>query len=213
MFHPMTGAVLRVHNDASLTGVGTNPSKRIAIVDGALTCIAAAGIKKTTVEDIAGASGMSRATLYRIFPGGRDAILQAVVETELARFYSQLAVAMGSAETLEDVLVAGIHQCAVILTNSVALSKIYEEEPWTVLRHGIFGEMDQTIAIASTFAEPFFGRWLEPDEARRAAELAVRVVVAYLVDPDSVFDLSSESGTRALVVRFVLPGIEALREI
>jgi len=174
----MTGAVLRVHNDASLTGVGTNPSKRIAIVDGALTCIAAAGIKKTTVEDIAGASGMSRATLYRIFPGGRDAILQAVVETELARFYSQLAVAMGSAETLEDVLVAGIHQCAVILTNSVALSKIYEEEPWTVLRHGIFGEMDQTIAIASTFAEPFFGRWLEPDEARRAAELAVRVVVA-----------------------------------
>ncbi len=53
------------------------------IVDGALRCIARWGLAKTTVEDVAREAGCSRATLYRAFPGGKDAILAAVAAAEL----------------------------------------------------------------------------------------------------------------------------------
>ena len=63
---------------------------------------------KTTVDDIAREAGFSRATLYRTFPGGKDAVVAAMVETEVARLFSSLAVVMGEATDLEDVLVAGM---------------------------------------------------------------------------------------------------------
>ena len=58
------------------------------------------------------AAGLSRATVYRTFPGGKEGILAAVVETEVARLFSSLAVVMGEATDLEDVLVAGMVESA-----------------------------------------------------------------------------------------------------
>ena len=60
-------------------------------------------------------------------------------------------------------------------------------------------------------AAPFFARWLEPEQASRAAEWAVRIVMAYCSDPSPHADLADPSDTRALVRTFVLPGILALR--
>ena len=197
-------SVPREHGDPS-------SSKRIRIVDAALRCIEARGLRGTTVDDVARAAGMSRATLYRAMPGGREEIIQSVVDTELARFFSTLAVAMGTAESLEDVLISGMVTAARALRGSGALTTVLEEEPWVILRHLSFGEMDHAIGVAADFAEPFFGRWLEPDQAIRAADLAVRIVVSYLLDPDEVVDLTDEASVRMLSRRHLLPGIEALR--
>lgn len=186
-------------------------SKRIRIVDAALRCIESSGLRGTTVDDVARSAGMSRATLYRAMPGGRDEIIQSVVDTELARFFSTLAVSMGTAESLEEVLVSGMVTAARSIRGSGALSTVLEEEPWVILRHLSFGEMDHAIGVAADFAEPFFGRWLEPDQAIRAADLAVRLVVSYLLDPDEAVDLTDEASVRQLARRHVLPGIEALR--
>src|ERR1700692_1311222 len=81
---------------------------RVRIIDGALACIARQGVAKTTLDDVARAAGCSRATVYRVFPGGKDGVLGAVFDTEVARFFSALAVCMGEATDLEDVLVAGM---------------------------------------------------------------------------------------------------------
>ncbi|MEI8263903.1 MAG: TetR/AcrR family transcriptional regulator [Actinomycetes bacterium] len=186
-------------------------SKRLRIIDAALECIAVEGIKGTTVEDISTRAGMSRATLYRIFPGGRDAVLGAVVETEIARFFSGIAVAMGSATSLEGVLVAGIFDAATRLSGSPALSTILRLEPWLLMRHVSFGEMDRLLSVASDFAEPFFARWLEPDEARRAAEFAVRTLLSYVIEADVDLDLTEKKSVERLVACYVLPGVEALQ--
>ena len=186
-------------------------SKRLRIIDAALECVAVEGIKRTTIEDISTRAGMSRATLYRIFPGGRDAVLGAVVETEIARFFSGIAVAMGSATSLEGVLVAGIFDAATRLSGSPALSTILRLEPWLLMRHVSFGEMDRLLSVASDFAEPFFARWLEPDEARRAAEFAVRTLLSYVIEADKDLDLTEKKSVERLVARYVLPGVEALQ--
>ena len=80
-----------------------------------------------------------------------------------------------------------------------------------ILPRLIFAEMDRVLFIAGDFAAPFFARWLSPDEASRAAEWAVRIVLTYLADPSPGTDLSDTEDTRALVRAFVMPGILALR--
>src|SRR3974390_501568 len=89
-------------------GTDDRSSQRVRIVDATLRRMATHGVRKTTLDDVAREAGVSRATLYRTFPGGKEAVLAAVVETEAARFFSALAVVMGEAHDLEDVLVAGM---------------------------------------------------------------------------------------------------------
>jgi AcrR family transcriptional regulator len=192
-------------------GADDRSSTRVRIVDATLACLARQGLGKTTVDDIARQAQFSRATLYRTFPGGKDAIVEAVVETEVARLFSALAVVMGEATDLEDVLVAGMVEAARRLSAHGALNYLLLHEPGVILPRLTFADMDQILFTAGDFAAPFFARWLSPDEASRAAEWAVRIVLAYLADPAPGTDLSDADDTRALVRAFVMPGILALR--
>ena len=192
-------------------GADDRSSTRVRLVDGALRCLARQGIAKTTVDDIAREAGVSRATAYRAFPGGKDDILAAVVETEVARLFSYLAVVMGEAHDLEDVLVAGMVESARRLRAHQALSYLLAYEPGAVLPHLTFAGQDRVLLVAGDLAAPFFARWLEPEQASRAAEWAVRIVLAYCSDQTPATDLTDPAATRALVRTFVLPGILALR--
>jgi AcrR family transcriptional regulator len=192
-------------------GADDRSSTRVRIVDGALECLARRGIAKTTVDDIARAARLSRATVYRTFPRGKEGILAAVVETEVARLFSSLAVAMGEATDLEDVLVAGMVESARSLGGHAALSYLLAHEPGTVLPYLTFSQLDRLLFVAGDLAAPFFARWLEPEQASRAAEWAVRIVMAYCANPSPDTDLTDPEQTRILVRGFVLPGILALR--
>ncbi len=192
-------------------GADDRSSPRVRIVDGALGCLARQGIAKTTVDDIARAACLSRATVYRTFPKGKEGILAAVVETEVARLFSFLAVAMGEATDLEDVLVAGMVESARRLRSHGALTYLLVHEPGAVLPYLTFRELDRVLLVAGDLAAPFFARWLEPEQASRAAEWAVRIVMAYCSNPSPHADLTDPADTRALVRSFVLPGILALR--
>ena len=192
-------------------GADDRSSTRVRIVDATLACLARQGLGKTTVDDIARQAKFSRATLYRTFPGGKDAIIEAVVETEVARLFSSLAVVMGEASDLEDVLVAGMVGAARRLGDHRALAYLLLHEPGVILPRLTFAHMDRVLFVVGDFAAPFFARWLSPDQASRAAEWAVRIVIAYLADPAPGTDLADPEDTRALVRAFVMPGILALR--
>ncbi|HSP05013.1 MAG TPA: TetR/AcrR family transcriptional regulator, partial [Acidimicrobiales bacterium] len=51
------------------------PATEERIRTGALACIARTGITRTTVDDVVREAGVSRATLYRAFPGGKDVLV------------------------------------------------------------------------------------------------------------------------------------------
>src|SRR2546423_14992119 len=75
------------------------------VVGGALRAIARFGLTKLTVDDVAREAGISRATLYRYFPG-RGAVLAAVVESETARLQRGLDDALADTTSLSDALSA-----------------------------------------------------------------------------------------------------------
>jgi AcrR family transcriptional regulator len=186
-------------------------SARVRVIDGALACIARQGVGKTTLDDVARAAGCSRATVYRAFPGGKDAVLGAVVDTEVSRFFSALAVRMGAATDLEDVLVAGMVEAATRVAEHPALEFLLQHEPELVLSQLAFARMDEVLAVTCAFTAPFLGRWLDQAEAKRVAEWAARIVVSYLVCPADGVDLTDDAQVRRLVRMFVLPGIRALQ--
>ena len=184
---------------------------RVRVIDGTLACLARHGTAKTTADDIARKSGVSRATVYRAFPGGRDEILGAVVDTEMARLFSALGVRLGNAGDLAAALVGGIVEASTRLRDHAALHFLVEHEPGIILGHLAFDESDRLLVTASKFTAPFLARWMSPDEAERVAEWAARIVLSYAISPSTHLDPCDEADAVRLVTTFMLPGIEALQ--
>jgi AcrR family transcriptional regulator len=185
---------------------------RVRIIDGTLACLARHGTAKTTVDDIARQAGVSRATVYRVFPGGRDEILSAVVDTEMARLFSALGVRLGEARDLKEALVGGIVEASSRIRNHAALAYLVVNEPEMVLGHLAFDESNRLLTTASGFTAPFLARWMPPAEAERVAEWATRIVLSYAIAPSPGTDLTDPADAERLVSTFVIPGIEALHD-
>ena len=74
----------------TLVGADRVATQEQRVIDAALRCIARWGIGKTTLDDVAREASCSRATIYRLFPGGKDAVFEALVDAELGRFFDGL---------------------------------------------------------------------------------------------------------------------------
>lgn len=217
------GAALQLVSGDGLGGAGPSSDgrsdggaeaspHRVRIIDGTLACLARHGTVKTTVDDVAREAGVSRATVYRVFPGGRDQILSAVVDTEMARLFSALGVRLGTAATLTEALVGGIVEASSRIRNHAALAYLVAHEPEMVLAHLAFDESDRLLTTASRFTAPFLARWMSPAEAERVAEWATRIVLSYAIAPSPRTDLSDPVDAERLISTFMIPGIEALHE-
>ena len=60
------------------------------VLDAAKRCWERWGMAKVTVDDIAAEAGISRATLYRLFPGGKDVLYEALRRRDSADFFTEL---------------------------------------------------------------------------------------------------------------------------
>src|SRR5205085_11795733 len=83
----------------------STPEVTAKVVEGALRAIARFGLTKLTVDDVAREAGISRATLYRYFPG-RGAVLAAVVQSETERLQRGLDDALADVANLSEALAA-----------------------------------------------------------------------------------------------------------
>lgn len=186
--------------------VGTQEQR---VVDAVLRCVARWGVAKTTLDDIARESGLSRATVYRLFPGGKDALLAAVTTSEVSRFMRTVGSRFDEADSLEELLVAGITEAGQHLTTHAALQYLLVHEPETVLPSIAFGAMDAVLQAVSDFTAPYLARYLPAEDAPRAAEWVGRIVISYVSCPADGVDLANEQSVRRLVRTFVLPGLRS----
>ena len=179
------------------------------VAEAALRCVARWGVAKTTLDDVAREAGCSRATVYRLYPGGKDGLVAAVARREVARFLEQLADAMAAATTVEDCLTAGITEATRRMRAHGALQFLLTYEPGAVLPQVAFRHFDAVLAVAGAFTAPHLERWLAPEQAARAAEWATRIVLSYSFNPADGVDAADEASVRRLVTTFVLPGLVA----
>lgn len=186
---------------------------RLSVVDAALRCIARYGVNKTTLDDVAREAGCSRATIYRVFPGGKDALGEAVVETEVARLFEAVDARIAGIDDLEELLVAAMDEVVERISAHGALTFLLVHEPELVLPRVAFSAFDTVLAVASAFVAPYLARWLEAEDARRVGEWVTRIVISYLLCPPAAAGSRDgshrpdEAYIRHLVQSFVLPGI------
>ena len=184
-----------------------DPGVEQRVVDAALRCIARWGVTKTTLDDVAREAGCSRATVYRAFPGGKDALLNAVVATEIARVVEGLHRALEHADGLEDLLVRGVTHAARTLRGHEALRFLLAHEPEVILPRVAFAHMNEVLEVAGRVVGPHLAAYVGEAEAPRAGEWLARIVFSYTLAPSETVDVCDEESVRALVRDFVLPGL------
>jgi AcrR family transcriptional regulator len=136
---------------------GDAPGSRARLIEAAYDCVARWGFSKTTVEDVAREAGVSRATLYRSFPGGRDELLAAVVAWENSRFFARLYDEVHEAETLEEVMELGLVFAHRDIRDHEVLQRVLETEP-DLLLPKLTVEAAGTQRMIATFLEPYLLR-------------------------------------------------------
>jgi AcrR family transcriptional regulator len=189
---------------APVPGPAPDESLESRILDATLVCVARWGVAKTTLDDIARAAGCGRATVYRVLPGGKDALMLAAADRELQRFLVHLSQRLAAEGTLAGRLAIGIAEAARVIAGHGALQYLVEHEPEVVLPFVSFDAIDPLLHAAGSFGVDALGPFLEPAEARSVGEWVARIVLSYGFEPDDRVDLA-DLATASRFVHQYLP--------
>lgn len=193
----------------SVPGAGANQAEntRSRILEAAYECIARWGLGKTTVEDVARQAGLSRATVYRYFPDGREELMRSAVAWENARFFTRLYEAVSDSDSLEEVMERGLLFAHRAVAEHEVLQRILETEP-ELLLPTLTVESRGTVELIATFLEPYLARHeLAPGlSVSEAAGFLARMVLSYISSPGR-WDLDDPVQVSRLVRAELLGGI------
>jgi len=113
--------------------VSTPAETRERILAGALTCIEREGLAATSVEDVARAAAVSRATVYRHFPGGREQLVTETVTWEVARFFARVEATVATEPDLASRLRLALASGHRSLEAHALLHRLLRTEPEAVM--------------------------------------------------------------------------------
>ena len=170
-------------------------------------CVARWGLSKTTVEDAARQAGVSRATVYRYFPGGREELMAAVVSWEHGRFFARLYDEVRTATSLEEVMERGLMFAHRAIRDHEVLQRVLDTEP-EVLLPKLTVEAASTQRAVAAFLSPYLARHpLAPGvDVEEAADFLARMVLSYIGSPGR-WDLDDPEQVSRLVRAELLAGI------
>jgi AcrR family transcriptional regulator len=172
-----------------------------------VVCAARWGIDKTTVDDLAREAGLSRATVYRLFPGGKDTIVQRATRTEVAAALAELRALLESAESLEGAVSVLLSAGSRLLVEHPALAYMRANDPAKVRAFLSFERLDLLFRAAAVVLAPSLERFLAPEAAQETVVWLARLVVSHYVTPDADQPLTDPEVARHLACTHVLPGI------
>ncbi|HWS47722.1 MAG TPA: TetR/AcrR family transcriptional regulator [Acidimicrobiia bacterium] len=174
-------------------------------------CVARFGLGKTTIDDVAKESGVSRATIYRQFPGGRDELLLETVGWELGNYFTQLADQVRDAPNLAELLRRGLVFAHRSVAEHAVLRKVMETEPERLLPL-LTTEATKTLPFIADFLLPYLrredaaGRLRPGVDLERAAEYLARTILSLIGAPGR-WDLDDPEQVAELVRDELLGGI------
>lgn len=186
---------------------------RERVLDGAYFCIARFGLAKTTIEDVAKESGVSRATIYRWFPGGRDQLVRDTVVWEMNRFFGRLADAVVGAPDFATLLEDGLLFAHRAVVEHEVLQKVLLTEPDRLLPL-LTIESQRVLKYISAFLLPYLereeraGRLAPGVDQRATADFIARMILS-LISSQGRWDLTDRAQVRTLVREELLGGILA----
>jgi AcrR family transcriptional regulator len=179
------------------------------LLQATFACVARYGIAKTTVEDVAREAGVSRATVYRQFPGGKDQLIGDTIRWETARFFAELAVAIEHASDFETTLEEAIVFARAALKQHAVFQKVLETEPDLLLP-----QMSVDDSLVRSMVAAFLKAHLEPEADRLSDGLTVDQVADHVsrlllsfFNAEGSWDLTDREQVNLLVRTQLLAGV------
>lgn len=190
--------------------VRSDPVVHERVLQGAYTCVARFGMAKTTVEDVVKEAGVSRATIYRYFPGGRDELIREVVAWEAGRFMGRLAEAVAGAPDLASLVEEALRFGHRALLEHEVLQKILATEPERLIP--MLTVDQRPLVVARAFLHPYIERAAEQGRLRdgvgvdEATDYVARMLLSIAGSPGSL-DLDDPDAVHRVVTTQVLAGV------
>ncbi len=185
-------------NKQSLRSQELNDTKA-KILRSALNLVAQVGISKVTIEEVATICDISRMTIYRYFPGGKEQLIADVIAHEAFNWLEELMEYVSQYNDFEDVAVYGIMFARTKLLEHKVLNKVLDEEP-EVLLPMLTIEANRVIAFIHLYVvtQLFKVKMAKGLDADEVAEYLAHMLLSVIVSPGS-WDLTDESAVRILV--------------
>ena len=178
-----------------------------AIFSAVDSCVTQWGWDKVTMDDICVTAGVSRATVYRLFPGGRDVLFEAVRLGKLEDFFTAMRANVEGSESLEDLLVRCIVVASSELQHDEHLAMMLATVPGETLGDLTVSGLGRIVRVATAFITPLTDEFIPADEAAHIVDVMCRLVISYYLSPSSTIDFTNEDAARLFVQRFVLPAL------
>lgn len=185
-------------------------SARERILEAAYACVARYGISKTTVEDVAREAKLSRATVYRHFPGGKDELINDTIRWETNRFFLRLAEAVAGTTTLHDLLVEALMFAHQAIENHVVLQRILQTEP-DLLIPQMSTDSGRVLGFIRAFLLPPVESHGLPEgvDPAAAADYLSRMVLSFIA-AQGRWDLTDRDQVNQLVETELLAGLTVM---
>jgi AcrR family transcriptional regulator len=207
MHDAVPDAVAALFGDA-----GTPPEDATTerILDAALAQFVDFGLRRTSVDDVAKRAGVSRVTVYRRFQN-RDVLVGATLAREYQRFLAVLDPVVRVLPTMQERVVEGFLVTLRHVRSHPLLGGLLRSEPETVLPALTVDGGPALVAMRDYLTRAFerFQREAgvevpDPDPAP-AAEIMVRIVMSFLLNPTSCVDLADDEAVRSFARRYLAP--------
>ncbi|MET7639627.1 TetR/AcrR family transcriptional regulator [Streptomyces sp. NPDC005438] len=186
------------------------------VLDAALSCVLAVGVRRTTFTDVARKAGLSRMTLYRRWPDVR-----ALVADLITREWTAVAVGASPApddpRPVREQLVEGLVGGLRTLRSHPLLRKILEVDPEMLLPY-LFDRRGASQDVLLELLEEGLARGhqdgsVRPDHPRRQARSLLLVIQSYALslqtmtedDDPELTDTTYEDELRHILDRTLTP--------
>lgn len=161
------------------------------------------GLERVTIDDVVRHSGVSRATIYRMFPGGRDVLFEAWRVRNLNDFFTGMRAAVDHSDSLLDLVV----DIAVYATNELRgdeqLVAMLANEEATAIRSLTVDGLPRIINVASSYLRPLIDDHLPRDASQPFVDLLARLVVSHFLAPSTHVDLGDPVSARQFLTPLV----------
>lgn len=160
------------------------------------------GFHKVTIDDICVSSGVSRATIYRLFPGGREVLFEALRLRELEGFFERLKAEAAGSFDLEDLLVRCIVFASHELTSDERLASMLASERGAVLANLTVDGVPRIVNVATQVITPLAEEFVARESAVQIVEVLVRLVISYFLAPSTQVDFTNAISVRTFLESF-----------
>jgi AcrR family transcriptional regulator len=168
------------------------------LIEAGLSALAAFGLRKVAISDVADRAGVSRATAYRTF-GSKEQMLAVLVGHEIDRFFAAAEREFDVEGSFEVRLSAALDFAVTWLRSHPVVQRLVTEEPETLALVAVErpDQLSYVQLVTARLAEMIQA---DPDSARlavpprQAAEFMTRLTISLVLAPDSVFTDSAQIG-------------------